>query len=380
MENFILYNPTKLHFGNNIINDLGKTISKYGNKVLLVYGKNSIKENGIYNQVKAQLNSINADVYEYGGIKSNPVVEDVDAASRLGRNSNVDIVLAVGGGSVIDSAKIMALTIPVSHSAWDFYSGLKRPVKAVPIIVVLTLAATGSEMNSFAVMQNHKTKQKLGWGNPLCFPQHSFLDPNFTLSVPKNYTAFGIADLIAHCLEAYFGKGDASLSDRLVISIIKEAIDNGPALLNDLKNYELREKILYASTLALNGITLAGRQSGDWAVHDIGHVLSLLYDLPHGASLTIAYPAWLKHMKNIIPERIANLGKDLFDVNTAEGTIMKLEDFFRKIECPVRLGDAGIVHEKKQQILDTLILNKVSGGNHKLSTDDLSDILQMMFS
>jgi hypothetical protein len=380
MENFILYNPTKLHFGNNIINDLGKTISSYGKKVLLVYGKNSIKENGIYNQVKAQLNSINAEVYEYGGIKSNPVVEDVDAASRLGRNSNVDIVLAVGGGSVIDSAKIMSITIPVSHSAWDFYSGLKKPSKAVPVIAVLTIAATGTEMNPFAVLQNHKSKQKLGWGNPLCFPQHSFLDPQYTFSVPKNYTAYGIADLIAHCLEAYFGKGDASLSDRLVISIIKEAMDNGPALLNDLKNYELREKILYASTLALNGITLAGRQSGDWAVHDIGHVLSLLYDLPHGASLTIAYPAWLKHMKNIIPERIASMGKELFDVTSAEATIMKLEDFFRQIECPIRLGDAGIGTEKKQQILDTLILNKVSGVHHKLSTDDLSGILNLMLN
>lgn len=380
MENFILYNPTKLHFGNNIINDLGKTISSYGKKVLLVYGKNSIKENGIYNQVKAQLNSINAEVYEYGGIKSNPVVEDVDAASRLGRNSNVDIVLAVGGGSVIDSAKIMSITIPVSHSAWDFYSGLKKPSKAVPVIAVLTIAATGTEMNPFAVLQNHKSKQKLGWGNPLCFPQHSFLDPQYTFSVPKNYTAYGIADIIAHCLEAYFGKGDASLSDRLVISIIKEAMDNGPALLNDLKNYELREKILYASTLALNGITLAGRQSGDWAVHDIGHVLSLLYDLPHGASLTIAYPAWLKHMKNIIPERIASLGKELFDVTSAEATIMELEDFFRQIECPIRLGDAGIGTEKKQQILDTLILNKVSGVHHKLSTDDLSGILNLMLN
>ena len=157
----------------------------------------------------AQLNSINAEVFEYGGIKSNPVVEDVDAASRLGRNSNVDVVLAVGGGSVIDSAKIISITIPVSHSAWDFYSGLKRPEKAVPLIAVLTLAATGTEMNPFAVLQNHKSKQKLGWGNPLCFPKHSFLDPGFTVSVPKNYTAYGIADLIAHCLEAYFGKSDA---------------------------------------------------------------------------------------------------------------------------------------------------------------------------
>ena len=378
MENFTLYNPTKLHFGANIINDLGKIISKYGNKVLLVYGKNSIKENGIYNQVKAQLNSIHAEVYEYGGIKSNPVVEDVDAASRLGRNSNVDVVLAVGGGSVIDSAKIMSITIPVSHSAWDFYSGLKQPAKAVPLVAILTLAATGTEMNPYAVLQNHKTKQKLGWGNPLCFPKHSFLDPHYTFSVPKNYTAYGIADLIAHCLEAYFGKGDASLSDRLVIAIIKEAMENGPALLNDLKNYELREKILYSSTLALNGITFAGRQSGDWGVHDYGHVLSLLYDIPHGASLTIAYIAWMKHMKNKIPERISWLGKELFEINTPEGTIMKFEDFFRQIECPVRLKDAGIGDEKKQQILDTLILNKVSGIHHKLSNDDLTNILNIM--
>lgn len=380
MENFVLYNPVKLHFGNNIINDLGKAISPLGKRVLLVYGKNSIKENGIYNKIKTQLNSINAEVFEYGGIKSNPVVEDVDAASRLGRNSNVDVVLPVGGGSVIDSAKIISITIPVSHSAWYFYSGLKRPEKAVPLIAVLTLAATGTEMNPFAVLQNHKSKQKLGWGNPLCFPKHSFLDPGFTVSVPKNYTAYGIADLIAHCLEAYFGKSDASLSDRIVFAIIKEAIDNGPALLDDLKNYALRENILYAATLALNGITMAGRAGGEWGVHDAGHVLSLLYDIPHGASLTIAYPAWLKLMKDRIPKRIAFLGKNIFNVKTADDTINKLEEFFRKIECPVRLEEAGISADKKQQILDTMILNKVSGMHHKLTSDDLSAWLEKMMN
>ncbi len=378
MENFTLYNPTKLHFGKDITNDLGKVIAGYGNRVLLVYGKNSIKETGIYNKIKLQLNSIHAVVFEYGGIKPNPVVEDVDAASRLGRNSNVDVVLAVGGGSVIDSAKIIAITIPVSHSAWDFYSGMKKPAKAVPIIAVLTLAATGTEMNPFAVLQNHKSKQKLGWGNPLCFPQHSFLDPGFTVTVPKNYTAYGIADLVAHCLEAYFGKGDASLSDKLVIAIIKEAIDNGPALLNDLKNYELREKILYASTLALNGITMAGRRSGDWGVHDAGHILSLLFDIPHGASLTIVYPAWMMLMKDRIPERIAQLGKDLFDVDNAKKTIDKFEEFFKKIECPVRLEEAGISKMKRQQILDTMNYNKVSGMNHKLSGNDIEELLDHM--
>jgi alcohol dehydrogenase YqhD (iron-dependent ADH family) len=380
MENFILYNPTKLHFGNNIINDLGKTVALYGTKVLLVYGKNSIKENGIYDKVKAQLKSIKAEVFEYGGIKSNPVVEDVDFAARLGRNYNVDVVLGVGGGSVIDSAKIISITIPVSHSAWDFYSGSKKPSKAVPVIAVITLAATGTEMNPFAVLQNHKTKQKLGWGNPLCFPKHSFLEPQFTLSVPKNYTAYGIADIIAHCLEAYFGKGDATLSDKLVISIIKETIENGPVLLNDLKNYELREKILYASTLGLNGITMAGRKSGEWGVHDAGHILSLLYDIPHGASLTIVYPAWLKLMKNRIPERISQLGNELFEVNTAEETIENFEKLFKQIECPVKLEEAGIRKEKKQQILDTMILNKVSGMNHKLTYDDLNELIDLMMN
>ncbi|MFA4852114.1 MAG: iron-containing alcohol dehydrogenase [Bacteroidales bacterium] len=380
MENFILYNPTKLHFGKDIISDLGKTIATFGNKVLLVYGKNSIKENGIYNLVKTQLKSINAEVFEYGGIKSNPVVEDVDYAARLGRNNNVDVVLAVGGGSVIDSAKIISISIPVSHSAWDFYSGLKKPSKAIPLVAVLTLAATGTEMNPYAVLQNHKTKQKLGWGNQLCYPKHSFLDPQFTVSVPRNYTTYGIADLVTHCLEAYFGKGDASLSDRIVISIIKEAMDYGPALLQDLKNYELREKIMYAATLALNGITMAGRTGGDWGVHDIGHVLSLLYDIPHGASLTIAYPAWMKIMKDRIPERISNLGKELFDVDTYSETIIRFEEFFRQIECPVRLEDVGITIQNREQIFDTLALNKASGMNHKLSTDDLKVILDLMYT
>ncbi|HOT89530.1 MAG TPA: iron-containing alcohol dehydrogenase [Bacteroidales bacterium] len=379
MENFILYNPVKLHFGKDITDDLAKTVELYGKRVLLVYGKNAIKENGVYAKIKAQLKLIHAEVFEYGGIKSNPVIEDVDAASRLGRNSNADVVLAVGGGSVIDSAKIISVTIPVSHSAWDFYSGLKKPEKAIPLIAVLTLAATGTEMNPYAVLQNHKSKQKIGWGHKLCFPKHSFLDPQFTLTVPKNYTAYGIADILAHCLEAYFGKGDATLSDKITIAIMKETIENGIPLLHNLKNYELREKILYSSTLALNGITMPGRKSGDWGVHDGGHVLSLLFDIPHGASLTIAYPAWMKLMKDRIPERITQLGKSLFDVDSPYKTIDKLEELFRRLDCPIKLSECNIDKENQQQILDTMIHNKVTGANHKLSNNDLSDWINFMY-
>lgn len=376
MENFTLYNPTKLHFGKNIISDLGNCISKYGKRVLLVYGRNSIKENGIYNDVMAQLKNIGAEVFEYSGIRPNPIVEDVDFAARLGRNHKVDVVLAVGGGSVIDSAKIISISIPVSHSAWDFYSGLKKPVASIPLITVLTLAATGTEMNSFAVLQNQKSRQKLGWGHPLCFPKDSFLDPQYTFSVPLNYTAFGIADLIAHCLEAYFGKGDTTMSDRIAISIIKEAMYYGPMLLKDLKNYEYREKIMYAATLALNGITLAGKSSGDWGVHNAGHVLSLLFDTPHGASLSIVYPAWLNILQQRLGNKLEHLGMELFGENNPEKISDCFKYFFKSIGCPTSLTEIGLGENVKQQIYETMVMNKVSGANYTLSEQDLNKLIE----
>lgn len=378
MDNFVLYNPTKLHFGKNVVHDLGDCIAKYGKKVLLVYGRNSIKENGIYNDVISQLKSIEAEVYEYSGIRPNPIVEDVDFAARLGRNNNVDVILAVGGGSVIDSAKIISITVPVSHSAWDFYSGLRKPQSAIPLITVLTLAATGTEMNPFAVLQNQKSRQKLGWGHSLCFPKDSFLDPQYTLSVPKNYTAYGIADLIAHCLEAYFGKGESTLSDRLAVAVIKEAMHYGPLLLKDLKNYEYREKIMYTATIALNGITFAGKPSGDWGVHDAGHVLSLLFDMPHGASLSIAYPAWMKLLKERASEKIEALGTELFRKSNPDTVIEGFKNFFRSISCPVTLTEAGISEGKKQQIFDTMLYNKVSGANYRLTEQDILQLIEFM--
>ncbi len=234
MENFRIENPTVVHFGRDVIKNLGKAIGPIGKKVMLVYGKGSIKKNGIYEAVMEQLKAINAEVAEFEGIKPNPIIEDVDAAAELGRKFQPDVILAVGGGSVIDSAKIIALTIPVDFSGWKFMTNQVIARKAVPLVAVLTLAATGTEMNQFAVVQNHTTKQKLGYGNKLIYPRHSFLDPQYTFSVPRNYTAYGISDLTAHALENYFGKGEATLSDKFVYAIIHEAMEIGPKLLNDL--------------------------------------------------------------------------------------------------------------------------------------------------
>ena len=379
MENFTAYIPTKLHFGKEVLSELPVSLAAYGKRVLFVYGKGSIIRTGLYDRIMHLLTEGGMEVVEFGGIRSNPVVEDADAAAKLGRERQVDVILAVGGGSVIDSAKIIALTIPVNHSGWDFYAKKARPLQAVPLIAVLTLAATGTEMNPFAVLSNHSEGKKDGYGHILCFPKESFLDPALTLSVPKNYTAYGIADLIAHCFEMYFGAGDTSLTDRIITSIAGEAMECGPRLLDNLNDIDLRSRIMYAAMLALNPLTGYGKVSGDWAVHAMGHVLSLLYDTPHGASLTIAYPAWLRFFEKPLNDRIAALGSEIFRENiTADETILRLETFFRSIGCPVRLSEIGIGADQKEALFSGFISNEVNGGNMKLSTEDYPRLIELM--
>jgi len=379
MQNFIAYNPTKLHFGKDVIEGLPVSLPKYGKRILFVYGRGSIIRSGLYDSVKRLIGQAGMEVVEYGGIRPNPVVEDVDAAAGLGRKHNVDMILAVGGGSVIDSAKIIALTIPVNHSGWDFYSGKAKPAKAVPLITVLTLAATGTEMNRFAVLSNRAEGKKNGYGHVLCYPKESFLDPALTIPVPGDYTAYGIADLIAHCFELYFGAGDATLTDRIITSIVREAMEYGPQLLGNLTDYDLRARIMYAATMALNGLTSYGKVAGDWAVHGMGHVLSLHYDTPHGASLTIAYPAWLKFFREPMKERIAALGTELFrEPLDAGGSILRIEGLFRQLGCPVRLSDIGVGHGEKDKLVKGFIINEVEGGNMKLTHEDYPKLIDLM--
>ena len=378
MENFTAYNPTKLHFGKDVVEQLGEAAQEYGKKVLLMYGKGSIKKNGIYDQVIKQLKSFNAEVIEYSGIKSNPLVDDVNEAAQLGKLNNIDLIVAVGGGSVIDSAKITALSIANNTDPWAIMKFKVKPKTTIPLIAVLTLAATGSEMNGAAVLQNHETDEKKGFVSSLNYPKHSFLDPTYTFSVPNDYTAYGIVDLIAHSLEGFFGEGDATLTDRFVEAIIKEAMEYGPKVLSEPKNYEYRAKVMWAATNALNGLTNHGRKSGDWGVHDIGHNLSYLFDTPHGATLSIAYPAWLKLQKERIPERIAKLGEHLYGNVSADETIKRLEIFFQSLGSPIKLSDIGIGKDKKETIIQQMIKTETNGMVHKLNDDDRKRIVELM--
>ncbi|MCF8235377.1 MAG: iron-containing alcohol dehydrogenase [Bacteroidales bacterium] len=377
MNNFSYQSPTKLVFGKDVVNGLGEAVQDYGRKVLLLYGGGSIKRNGAYNDVMKQMNEIGAEVYEYGGIKSNPLHSDADEAAELGREKKVDLILAVGGGSVIDTAKAVAMTVPVDHSCWEFYNKSRLPQTALPMINVLTLAATGTETNMFTVVQNQEEKLKVSVVNPVLYPKYAFLDPQYTFTVPRNYTAYGITDLVAHSLEVFFGKGESTLSDKYVYAIIKEALEYGPLLLNDLQDYELRAKVMLAATMALNGITMIGKEHGDWGVHAIGHVLSVLYDVPHGASLSVAYPAWLKYHKKKAAGRIAELGQNIFGTDSAEDSIEALQNYFVEIGSPVKLSQLDQPGIDADEILRTLIRNKASGFHYKLDEGDLREIISL---
>jgi len=377
MENFISHNPTSLHFGKGVIETIGRTVKPYGSKVLLVYGKGSVKRSGLYNRIVAQLHQAGATIFEYDGIQPNPLVEDVDKAAAIGRENNVDYILAVGGGSVIDSAKIISIAIPVTHTAWKFYEYKAKPVKAVPLVAVLTLAATGTEMNPFAVLQNPETGRKDGYGSPLCYPVHSFLDPEVTYTVPADYTAYGIADLIAHCLENFFSVSECSLSDRFIAAIISDAMHWGPKLMANLQGYDERAAIMYDATMALNTMTGNGKGGGDWGVHGMGHILSLLHGVPHGASLSIIFPAWMKHLNKKAGKHISQLGTLVFGDSDTEKTILRFEEFFKQIGTPVRLSQVGIGEDKFEEIIQLMIRNKVEGRSYKLAEDDFRKIMEL---
>ncbi|NVO18475.1 MAG: iron-containing alcohol dehydrogenase [Bacteroidetes bacterium] len=378
MEKFTYFNPTVLHFGRGVLDALPGTIKQYGNRVLLVYGKGSIKHSGLYDKIAGLLNAAGIEVVEYGGIRPNPVVEDVDEAASLGRKEKIEVILAVGGGSVIDSAKIISITIPANHPAWNFYTYRAKPVSAIPMIAVLTLAATGTEMNPFAVLQNEKTGRKDGYRSDLIFPRHSFLDPELTVSVPGNYTAFGIADLIAHCLENYFGPGEFSLTDRFIFSIISDAVEWGPRLMINLQGVEERAAIMYDATMALNLLTSNGKGGGDWGVHAMGHMLSLHYGVAHGASLSILFPAWMKVMKNRAAERILKLGLSVFGTSDVDSSIKAFEDFFKQIGSPTSLSEIGLGEDQHEAIENYWMNTKAQGSAYKLSKEDYHQIIKFM--
>ncbi len=381
MVNFVAYNPVKLYFGKKVIEKLPGEIIPYGKKALIITGKGSIKKLGYYDELTNLLDKSGIEYIEYAGIKPNPVVEDVEKAAELAQKENIDFIIAMGGGSVIDTAKVVSITAGSDLPAWKLMKKEVSPTAAIPLFSILTLAATGTEMNAAAVIQNHKTQEKIGLFHPLMYPKASFLDPSYTISVPKDPTVNGIIDLTAHSLEAFFGDGDAPLSDRLAVANILEAFDYSNDLLKDLTNYDLRARMMWNATIAENGTIMHGRAAtGDWGTHALAHHISLLWDTPHGQTLSIVFPAWMKVMKEEIPHRIVKLGQLLTGQKeiSADDTIAIFEMFFKALGAPLKMSEIGLNDKDKKELLHLWKQNKPTGLNIKMNENHYEKIIELI--
>jgi alcohol dehydrogenase len=378
MENFTFWNPTKLIFGKGQLEQLKKEIPVYGKKVLLVYGGGSIKKSGLYDNVQALLQEIGAEVFELSGVEPNPRIATARKGVEICKKEGIEFLLAVGGGSVIDCTKLIAAGAKYDGDAWDLVIKKAFAREALPFGTVLTLAATGSEMNAGSVITNWETNEKYGWGSPVTFPKFSILDPVHTYTVPKNQTIYGIVDMMSHVLEHYFHlEENTDFQDRMCESLLLTIMETAPKLLADLENYDYRATILYSGTMALNGILNMGYR-GDWATHNLEHAVSAVYDIPHGGGLAILFPHWMRHNLAVKPERFKQLAVRVFGVNpegkTAEEAglegIQKLREFWSSIEAPARLADYDIDDSKLELMADRAMANGEFGNFKKLNRED----------
>lgn len=385
MNPYQMYNPTRLHFGKGQLEKLKKELPVYGKNILLAYGGGSIKKNGLYDQVIAILNELNVNVVELTGIEPNPRLSTVRRGIELCREYQIDFILAVGGGSVIDCAKAIAIGAPYEGDVWDIITRKSVAHTALPLGTILTLAATGSEMNSSSVITNWETQDKLGWGSPLVFPKFSILDPQFTYSVPKDQTIYGIVDIMSHTLEIYFNNAtNAPLQERFCESLLQTVIESAPHLMTDLSNYDARETILYCGTVALNG-TLHGGIGGDWATHNIEHAVSAIYDIPHGGGLAILFPNWMKYNIELATPKLKQLGLRVFNIDPigkndrqiAEETIAALRAFWTSIGAPVRLADYNIDDSRIEEMVDKTLKFGPFGNFRKLDREDVRAIYEL---
>ncbi|MFC7322148.1 iron-containing alcohol dehydrogenase [Halobacillus campisalis] len=386
MDAFTFHNPTKLIFGRNQVEQLTEQIPNNTNKVLVVYGGGSIKKNGVYDDVMKELNSLEVEVYELSGVEPNPRLTTVRKGVDICKKENIDFILAVGGGSVIDCTKTIAAGAKYEGDAWDLVTRQATPEGAIPFGTVLTLAATGSEMNGGAVITNWETNEKYGWGfAPYTYPTFSILDPQNTVTVPRDQTIYGIVDMMSHLMEQYFHNNTQSpVQDEMVEGVLRTVIDTAPKLLDDLTSYEHRETVLYAGTIALNGMLQMGYR-GDWASHNIEHAVSAVYDIPHAGGLAILFPNWMKHNVEVNVSRFARFAEKVFQVDpegksereVAEQGIEELRSFWSSLGAPETLADYDINDDQFNVIINRAMKRGAFGNFNKLEDEDVAKILEM---
>ena len=349
MQNFIYDIPTKIYFGEGQIKELGNILKNNGKSVLLVYGGGSIKKNGIYDKVQNILREHNITCQELSGVEPNPRIDTVRKGISICREHNLEIVLAIGGGSTIDCGKVIAAGVHYDGDAWDIVKNGRLSTDTLPIIAVPTLAATGSEMDTFAVISNPETKDKIGTGHPSMRPVAAILDPTYTYTVNAYHTAAGTADIMSHIMECYFSNAQGYMQDRIAEALLKTCIQYGTEAIAHPDNYEARANLQWASCWAINNLLQLGKGVA-WSVHPMEHELSAYYDITHGVGLAILTPHWMKYVcTDEHVEKFKEFGINVWGIDAslpareiADKAIEATSDYFKSLGIPMHLKDVGI--------------------------------------
>lgn len=385
MKEFQFYNPVKIYFGVGAIENLKQELPGMGQKILLTYGGGSIQRNGIYDTIVRLLTDAGKKVYELPGIMANPRTTKVDEGVRICREKGIDFILAVGGGSVIDCSKAIA-TVAKLPEGYDYWENLfvrkEKTEEAIPLGCVLTIPATGSEMNMDCVITNWQKQLKYSYSSVHQYPKFSILDPEYTYTLPKEQMLYGAVDTLSHIFEIYFSTPDESnVSDDVAEALIKNVIVNLNRALENPQDAVARSNLMWDSTMALNGIIEVGKDE-DWMAHKIEHALSAFYDIPHGAGLAVCQVPYLDYICEEAPEKFARyavrimgcdpIGKT--DIELAHEGLAKTKEYFRRIGAPVTLQEVGIPEEAIPAIAAKTLL--ILGSYKRLQTEDVEEILR----
>ncbi|MBR5852771.1 MAG: iron-containing alcohol dehydrogenase [Alistipes sp.] len=387
MNNFIYNIPTKVYFGENQLENLGKELRKFGRRVLLTYGGGSIKRIGLYDRVLEELRKAEMEVFELSGIEPNPRIESVRKGVEICKQEGIDVLLAVGGGSTIDATKFMAAGACVDHDAWEFFGANAKPIEsALPIVTILTLSATGSEMDTAGVISNFETGDKLGRLAPALLPKVSFLDPTLTYSVGKFQTAAGSADIMSHILEVYFNtQKDLYMLDCFMEGMLKTVVKYAPIAVNEPENYEARANLMWTSSWAINGFINGGKRKA-WSCHPMEHELSAVYDITHGLGLAILTPRWMEYcLDETNVDKYVQYGVNVFGIDSSmdkmaiakESIRLTSEFLFDKLGLQRTFTEVGIKREDFELMAKKACRYGDIKGFKTLAVEDVIRIFEM---
>ncbi|CAM4063238.1 iron-containing alcohol dehydrogenase [Paenibacillus alkaliterrae] len=386
MNSFQFVNPTHIVFGEGSADQVGQLASQNGKTILLVYGSGSIKKTGLYDKTISLLNHAGLTVHELPNIEPNPRLSTVNKGIDICRKQGVDFILAVGGGSVIDASKAIAAGVLYEGDVWDFFTGKAVIGKALPIGTILTLAATGSEMNGSSVVTNWEENLKRAFGSPHTYPKFSILDPTLTYTVPRNHTVNGAVDIMSHVFEQYFSLTENTpLQERFCESILQTVIENVEIALENPEDAAARANLMWCGTMALNGGLISAGMANDWASHGIEHEVSAIYDIPHGAGLAVIFPNWMKYVHEERIDRFVQYATRIWGVNpegksdkdiALEG-IQATRDFFTRIGAESRLADFEIGSDKLDRMAEEAVRYGAIGSFKRLEKQDVKAILEL---